>query len=179
MLIYETKDYMTHPIYGGSGIADTLSRVFGRVINSDATRNLASKLAASAVSSAQNVGEELGKAGIKKIETAIINRGKKALAPTPAPVAPAVKAIINEIIMDEVKDEVKDKLKDDFKLTDINKILLGSACGAKPTKPRKAKSSQKRMMKKKVPGSCILKDNTVYKIEDLVKMNGSGLRLAA
>lgn len=170
MLIYESKDYMTHPIYGGSGIVDTLSRVFGRVINSDATRNLASKLAASAVSSAQNVGEELGKAGIKKIETAIINKGKKALAPTPAP---AVKAIINEIIKDEVKDKVKDKVKDDFKLTDINKILLGSACGAKPTRPRKAKR-----MKKKVPGSCILKDNTIYKIEDLVKMNGSGLRLA-
>jgi hypothetical protein len=174
MLIVKNKRYIKRHVVGGSGIFDTISSFFKRLVSSNAARSVASNLSRAAASdigkkaigAAKTVGKELATSAISTAKDVAIEKGKQIIESRAAKaLTPKNVELINKLTgLTPNTPVVTQKSKDilatlinagaNEATTNINKMMMGQ--GIKNTKGASA-----------------------IRIQDLVKMsNGAGLRLA-
>jgi hypothetical protein len=175
MLIVKNKRYIKKHVVGGSGIFDTISSFFKRLVSSNAARSVVSNLSRAAASdigkkaigAAKTVGKELATSAISTAKDVAIEKGKQIIdrasskALTPKNVELINKLTGLNLILQLLSQKGKDILATlinagaNEATTNINKMMMGQ--GIKNTKGA-----------------------TAIRIQDLVRgmSNGSGLRLA-
>ena len=149
MQVINRRRYRKQYVIGGSGIFDTISGFFKRLV----TSNAAKQLATTALNASKDVAKEIGKKAIDVGKTTAIDAGKrlvdKAVAKlfTPAP-TPASKKITPET------RQILDRLSgvgSSPNIPNINNLMMGDG----------------------------LKKNGAISIQDLVRsLNGAGMKVA-
>ena len=178
MFIIPKKRYMKKHV-GGSGIFDTISNFFKRLISSNAAKSVASTIAnaastdigKTAIAAAKTAGKELAKTGINTAKDVVIAKGKqlidrggkKILTPQNVATIQQLTGLTPNVpvITQQSKDILTGLTNAAASAgeTNINK-LLGSGLKNKNVRAQNAVAN-------------------AVAIQDLVKrMNGSGLRLA-
>ena len=155
MQIINRRRYRKQYVIGGSGIFDTISGFFKRLV----TSNAAKQLATTALSASKDVAKEIGKKAIDVGKTTAIDAGKrlvdKAVAKlfTPAP-TPASKKITPETrqILERLSGVGSSpNIPNIPNISNINNLMMGDG----------------------------LKKNGVISIQDLVRsLNGAGMKVA-
>ena len=143
MIIDKRRAYVRRHVIGGSGIFDTIAKVFSRVASSAAAKKIgevgskaiASKFVQTTVKSAANkAANELATHGVNKLADVITQKGKSAidiaadkiLAPSVNPTAAQeILSSITKVPLSNKVDEIISRYEQPNTAININKLLSG------------------------------------------------------